>query len=1090
MHTSYCNFCAGLFVIIQMINPILSYAETLTPSTVSTDRTETVTPLNLNAQKSSRIDEIRPGGISGYELDGTGITVGMWDSGLVRHTHEQLVGRALVEDRVVQLDNHSTHVAGVIAANGNGNPAAKGIAPNVRLRCWNSAGAVIELARDFAGLSVSNHSYNPVSDNLDNPVIFGHYSSSSWALDYLAYSLNHIAVVSAGNNQQLTDDNAMLKGFDSINPIATGKNVITVGSIQDKPDVSTSFDEDWMTEYSSWGPTNDGRIKPDLVANGEQLLSTDSTSDQAYSEMSGTSFAAPVVTGAIACLTQLYRRTFGEYDPSVAVMKAVLLHTAMDDSQLPGPDYKFGWGLLDARAAADFIDKFSKGEDCIIVDAFHGETITIPVEWDGLSPIKATLVWSDPPGSNSGAGNDSGMLLINDLDLSLHNANRIHYPWTLDPSNPLHLAEQSKPNHIDTVEQVFISQPVDGQYMLTIDGSLQRGSSQEFALCLDGIKPIEEKPELWFLDLTGGSTLHYQNQIRNNGAIQFQLFSRSEHGIQSVECFAGNVLLETTQQDEYFFMVSWKIDAVPSGEYEIKVIATDRNSISNSKTIHVNLIQPPVFNFESGLFLPYISLPIDDTDTINELSPLSSTHQYLVKIQEKGTYRFYTESAGIGADADTYIQLYSTFLLFDRVEISFNDDGGDGYFSSITIELNPGDYVLECQSVKESYGFYKVGVEKTELEELTGMIPVEVNGLSVSSPYIIEAGKEQWFRFETGSFETPTNQVRGQLYTIEVSTDDSVLAQVEMELYRVVNQQRFFVERWPRLITSYRFSEQATYDLKVKLNEFIGTYDVNINRTNIFPNQTINADEEPVRFSFQGDEKTERWFVFRPNELGSYSFIYSNIEGHQTLPTLNYYIEDKQGDLKHKYIPNQPRDNTVRFNHILEQSDQVSFYLFSDRRTGTYELSVQKRVRESMPILIRRKIESETYQAYQPVKVQLIVDVVVDSELGNLNGNPGLQRGHFVNIIETPPANVNYFYKGKELINDRFYEFIETDKDFVIEYFIIPNEFVDSPLRFYGEGSISPYFADESLNKSFVTLIEGDTFLDAVASSVKDWDLY
>ena len=109
-----------------------------------------------------------------------------------------------------------------------------------------------------------------------------------------------------------------------------------------------------MEGYSSWGPTDDGRIKPDLVANGYSLYSSYSSGTASYAYSSGTSMAAPNATGTAQLLLSLYTSMKpGEY-MRASTLKGLLIHTA-DDLGTAGPDYKFGWGLVNAKAAADLI---------------------------------------------------------------------------------------------------------------------------------------------------------------------------------------------------------------------------------------------------------------------------------------------------------------------------------------------------------------------------------------------------------------------------------------------------------------------------------------------------------------------------------------------------------------------------------------------------------------------------------------------------------------------------------------------------------------------------------------------------------------
>lgn len=156
-----------------------------------------------------------------------------------------------------------------------------------------------------------------------------------------------------------------------------------------------------MSTFSSWGPTDDGRIKPDLVANGVSVYSSTASSDSSYDgTYSGTSMATPNAAGSAALLQQLYANTFGQR-PRASLLKALLIHTA-DDLGNPGPDYKFGWGLINLKAAADIVlaHKATPSSPRIHENALTStlKTTTTTFTWDGVSPIRATLSGPIPLG--------------------------------------------------------------------------------------------------------------------------------------------------------------------------------------------------------------------------------------------------------------------------------------------------------------------------------------------------------------------------------------------------------------------------------------------------------------------------------------------------------------------------------------------------------------------------------------------------------------------------------------------------------------------------------------------------------------------
>ena len=249
-----------------------------------------------------------------------------------------------------------------------------------------------------------------------------------------------------------------------------------------------------MADFSSWGPTDDGRIKPDVVANGVDLYSSLSDSNSSYGVMSGTSMASPNAAGTAVLLKEHFETSLG-YSPLSSTLKGLIIHTASDAGTV-GPDYSYGWGLVDAETAAEFITAtaLDSGDAEIIEATYNGVELTHEVLSAGTNPLTATIVWTDAPGTAaSGTLDDTTSVLVNDLDIWITDSNgNTYYPWTLDPSNPTTAAVQTSANHIDNVEQVKISLPEAGEYTIHI-GATGTVTGQEFSLLISnegqGVSP-------------------------------------------------------------------------------------------------------------------------------------------------------------------------------------------------------------------------------------------------------------------------------------------------------------------------------------------------------------------------------------------------------------------------------------------------------------------------------------------------------------------------------------------------------------------------------------------------------------------------
>ncbi|WP_197451927.1 S8 family serine peptidase [Rosistilla carotiformis] len=287
-------------------------------------------------------------------------------------------------------------------------------------------------------------------------------------------------------------------GFDTIGgDQKTAKNTLTVGNYSDVladpqpqllPDGDAGGDDGSLgfEGSSSFGPTDDGRIKPDVVANGIRLYSSDLENDSDYGIKSGTSMAAPSVTGLSALLLQHYRDLHSS-DPRSATLKALLIHTASDVGN-PGPDYKAGWGLVNGAKAAEFLSNEVTpvdGQTHMLEEAVlaSGATIQRTVDVKAGGPFRATIVWTDVAAAADAAGVDVGTpRLINDLDIRVIGPDGVSMPWVLDPTDPDRDATTGR-NSRDNVEQVFIADPTPGTYTIQVShtGALQ-GGPQAFSL--------------------------------------------------------------------------------------------------------------------------------------------------------------------------------------------------------------------------------------------------------------------------------------------------------------------------------------------------------------------------------------------------------------------------------------------------------------------------------------------------------------------------------------------------------------------------------------------------------------------------------
>ena len=480
---------------------------------------------NSGSQQTISVDEVKTGGSAGYNLTGAGVRLGIWD-GTVRTSHQEFGGRASYGDTPGGLSSHGTHVAGTIAAGGV-NATAQGMSHDATLRCYTSGNATAEMASAAGSgspLVSSNHSYGPDHGwNWNNGAAMWSWNAGSVTEDwrhgaYLQEAFNYdqtarnapfyTIVVAAGNENgsgtagthqhnfsgSFTDFHQIDGaggGVDCLPNDATAKNVITVGNVLAIPGGYSNPGQVVLAGSSSRGPTDDGRIKPDVVAQGSGVFSCEEQSNTDYGNKSGTSMSAPAVTGAIGLLTQHWRNlTSPTAVLRSATNKALLIHTADEAGPNPGPDYQFGWGLVNIRKAAQLMEA-DVALGCIHIIEWSvstGGTYTINVPSNGTEPLKATLVYTDLPGpqSTNGVIDQTTARLVNDLDLRITRSGSTWFPYRLNRAAPF-AAATTGDNDVDNVEQIFIQNPTAGNYTLTVtpEGSIS-GGAQAFSLIISG----------------------------------------------------------------------------------------------------------------------------------------------------------------------------------------------------------------------------------------------------------------------------------------------------------------------------------------------------------------------------------------------------------------------------------------------------------------------------------------------------------------------------------------------------------------------------------------------------------------------------
>ena len=646
---------------------------------------------NVVSAATTRTNTVYPGGALGLSLTGSSSflnnKLAIWDGGAVYAQHQEFAGKTITLNTNQAAIDHATHVAGTMIAKGV-YPPVKGMSYGATtLQSYDFDNDITTMGSAAAGLLLSNHSYGDVAgwdldetgfnwtwyglpgDTVD--YTFGIYNDRTQAYDQIAYNAPYYLIVeSAGNargypgpavggtymgyksrtNSTLvlkthtaTDGISNQQWYDGISSTGNAKNTLTVAAVGPLPYGPASSKNIQIAYFSSWGPTDDGRVKPDISGMGVNVVSTGSADPTNYLTLSGTSMSSPNVTGSLYLLQEYYNKKNGGKFMLAATLKGLACATA-DDAGNVGPDYIYGWGLLDMQKAAQAIT--DNGTKSIVKENTlnQGQTQTTQVTASGSGPLVATISWTDPAATPTADGtvNDRTIKLVNDLDIRVSDGTITFMPWILDPAHPATPATTGD-NIRDNVEQVYIANAVPGKtYTITVShkGTLQSGS-QAYSLIatgLGGTAYCTSRPTSSADSRINNVTLSTINNTQTTGCTTYSDFTSQTATLEQGKTYPLSITLGTCGANfnkAAKVYIDWKGDGTFTDAGDL---AATTNIINGTATYKTNITVPTSVIPGNYSLMRVVCTETGDTSTITPCGTYAKgeTQDYRVQFTQTG----------------------------------------------------------------------------------------------------------------------------------------------------------------------------------------------------------------------------------------------------------------------------------------------------------------------------------------------------------------------------------------------------------------------------------------------------------------------
>jgi len=595
---------------------------------------------NVAAALSTRANWLHNGGGLGLNIEGQNMTAHVWDGGAARPTHQEYDGvggenRVSIEDGGA-LNFHAAHVMGTIVASGFV-PDAKGMAPQAKGMAfdWGFDESEAALAASN-GMILSNHSYGYIANTIPD-AWFGGYFEDARNWDQIMFDAPYyVGVFSAGNdgndnfaNGEPLDGNPL---YDKLSGNQVSKNSIVVANAQDADiDSEGNLVSVAINSGSSEGPTDDYRIKPDITGNGTALFSSFESADDAYNTISGTSMSAPNITGSLLLLQQYHSERNGVL-MRAATLKGLALHTADDvdgSAGLEGPDAVYGWGLMNAKRAAETIRDQGLYSHIQELTINEGETLTFNVRSDDVNDLLASISWTDRPREVQSSANDNTPHLVNDLDIRVSNADDTFMPWRMDGVD----TNSKGDNLVDPFERVDVA-GASGLYTVTVShkGSLV-GGSQNFSLIITGVVQ-----DFQFLATNLKEEACSDDEVVFNFEYTQTITGTTNFTVDGLPSGASSSFSPTSVSESGTISLTISdLDSAPRGNYEL-IVTGDNGNESESRTIYLEIYQTSFDSTPMTLSFPANGQPGVPTSVIFQWEDNVNAESYYIEVSDSPSF--------------------------------------------------------------------------------------------------------------------------------------------------------------------------------------------------------------------------------------------------------------------------------------------------------------------------------------------------------------------------------------------------------------------------------------------------------------------